>query len=81
MIFNGDHQPLIAAVARRYRIMSVGPPSVAPRALPGRPWAPAKSRYPSSWRPMISFMISLVPPKIACTRESTKALAMGYSSM
>jgi hypothetical protein len=39
------------------------------------------SSYPSNCRPMISFMISFVPPKIACTRESTKAFAMGYSSM
>ena len=32
-------------------------------------------------RPMISFMISVVPPKMVCTRLSMKALAIGYSSM
>jgi len=32
-------------------------------------------------RPMISFMISVVPPKIVSTRVSRYALAIGYSSM
>ncbi len=31
-------------------------------------------------RPMISFMISVVPPKIVCTRPSANARATGYSA-
>src|SRR5207302_1167611 len=34
-----------------------------------------------SVREMISFMISLVPPKIRCTRISAQARAIGYSFM
>jgi hypothetical protein len=32
-------------------------------------------------RPMISFMISVVPPKMDCTRLSAQARATGYSRM
>ena len=42
--------------------------------------APGPGQTPRS-RPMISFMISVVPPKIVCTRLSANARATGYSLM
>jgi hypothetical protein len=76
-----------AHLAIKPRIMPVRPPGGP--AQQARPSSPHNARrrqeawlhYPNNCRPMISFMISLVPPKIAWTRESTKAFAMGYSSM
>ena len=41
---------------------------------------PGTAQTPSS-RPMISFMISVVPPKMVCTRLSANARATGYSAM
>ena len=38
-------------------------------------------RQTPRFRPMISFMISVVPPKIVCTRLSANARATGYSAM
>src|SRR5262249_61426774 len=46
------------------------------RSAPGQ----VEHQTPSD-RPMISFMISVVPPKIVSTRVSTYARAIGYSSM
>lgn len=37
--------------------------------------------YKPKLRPMISFMISVVPPKMDCTRLSAQARATGYSRM
>jgi hypothetical protein len=62
-------------------------PSGALRLPSGARWPPPGRRpgpppgYTPRPRPMISFMISVVPPKIVCTRPSANARATGYSNM
>ena len=57
-----------------------GEPGAVNPGQPGRKARPGKLTPPGS-RPMISFMISVVPPKIVCTRLSANARATGYSAM
>ena len=72
--FGPGVQVMTTAATRSGRIPVV---LSADRAL-GVPRKPGQTPRP---RPMISFMISVVPPKIVCTRLSVNARATGYSRM
>jgi hypothetical protein len=71
--------------------ISCGFPVVRPEQdhFPGRPKGKTvtvdlhdvRSRQRPMLRPMISFMISVVPPKMDWIRASRYALAIGYSVM
>ena len=63
---------------RRRGASCAGPisPAMPTLLIPG----PAAGQTPRP-RPMISFMISVVPPKMVCTRPSANARATAYSRM
>jgi hypothetical protein len=71
----------------RTRVLAAhGPARGSPAAHPaGASTTPATRAGPPAHkprpRPMISFMISVVPPKIVCTRLSANARATGNSRM
>jgi hypothetical protein len=83
---------LVIGVALRGLVEPVTCGSAAPAAQPAGEPGDRASRRPGAGetpgrrhsprpRPIISFMISVVPPKIVCTLAFTYALATGYSSM